>query len=149
MKIIKSTLLVAAVLSSGPLMAETSLNTVPVDLSALPSEPRGVGTATAMVLEPDGHGRVMLRSFREGDITPPHRPRHEEVRLAVVVSGTIHHGLGDAHDPAAEVPYGPGSVLLMAATDTYWMAAREGDASIMFMFVPPEELNPALLEMMQ
>ena len=123
------------------------LNTVALDLATVPTDERPVGTAAS--LAGDAVGPVILRSFAAGEVTPAHRPRRDEVRLAVVVSGVMYHGLGEEVDPAVETAYEPGDVLLLAANDMYWFAARDGDASIMFAFVAPEQLHPDLLSAMQ
>ena len=125
----------------------SQLNTVAVDLATVSMEDRPVGSVAR--LAGDAVGPVILRSFEAGEVTPAHRPPRDEVRLAVVVSGVMYHGVGEEVDPSAETAYEPGDVLLLAANDMYWFAARDGDASIMFAFVPPEQLNPDLRSAME
>lgn len=134
-------------LAVGASAQTTPLNTVAVDLATVSTEDRSVGTVARLAGDPVGP--VILRSFEAGEVTPAHRPPRDEVRLAVVVSGVMYHGLGEEVDPAVETAYEPGDVLLLAADDMYWFAARDGDASIMFAFVAPEQLNPDLLAAME
>lgn len=130
--------------------AETAtLNTVKADLHKIPSQARSAGSVTQLATDQQGQGLVMLRSLKKGDVTPPHKTGTQAVRLGVVVSGVIYHGVGETLDPSKETAYHPGDVILMSASHTYWMAARDADASIMFTFVPPAQLNPALLEQMK
>lgn len=147
---LKTLTLAAAMLMPFATHAKTAtLNTVAADLHKIPSQARPAGSVTQLATDEQGRGLVMLRSFKKGEVGAPHKPGNQAVRLAVVVSGVIYHGVGETLDPTKETAYHPGDVILMAASDMYWMAARDADASIMFTFVPPAQLNSALLEQMK
>lgn len=150
MKIVKTLAFTTCFLLPFALQAEAEkLNSVAVDLQKIPSKIKQAGTITKLAQDTNGRGLVMLRSLKSGEITSPHKPGNKAVRLAVVTSGVIYHGTGETVDHTKETPYHVGDVMLLAATDMYWMAARDGDASIMFTFVLPEQLNPNLLKKMK
>ncbi len=125
------------------------LNTVEANLEKVEKHPKSTGTIAQLAKKTNGHSLMMLRSFKKGEVGSPHKPGNKAVRVGIVIQGTLYYGVGETVDPTKEKTYQPGDVILMASNDTYWMAARDNDTSIIFTFIPPEQLNPALLKQMQ
>lgn len=70
------------------------------------------------------HARV-----REGAVVPPHT--HPNTLTTVVTSGTAYVGVGEAFDEATLVAYPEGSVFVTEADVPHFIAAPEGDFSIL------------------
>lgn len=68
-------------------------------------------------------------TMRDGSLFPPHR--HPDARLSVVVSGTMYLGVGETVDPAAEQALTAGALAVTPAGVPHWMAARDGDVTIL------------------
>lgn len=67
--------------------------------------------------------------MRQGAVFPPHA--HPDVRLTVVMSGTMYLGHGTAFDESALVAYPEGTVAITPAGTFHFMAAPDGDVSVL------------------
>ena len=149
-KTIKTAFLTAALLTIPMAYAETSaLSSVAVDVSHLPTRSRPAGTVSHLAQDGERSSMALVRSLSKGEATPAHQPGRNDVRLAIVIEGTIFHGIGETVDPERETAYTPGDVLLLSPSDTYWIAARENDARLLIVFLDEGSLHPSALEMMR
>ncbi len=65
----------------------------------------------------------------KGSTFPPHS--HPDIRLSVVVSGTMYLGQGEAFDTAKLIAFPAGSVAITPANTPHFMAAPDGDVRIL------------------
>lgn len=64
-----------------------------------------------------------------GSTFPPHM--HPDMRLTIVVSGTMYLGEGQTADPAALVAYPAGTAAITPAGTPHYMAAPDGDVRVL------------------
>lgn len=67
--------------------------------------------------------------MQRGAVFPPHA--HPDVRLTVVVSGTMYLGEGESFDESALVAYPEGTVAITPAGTLHFMAALDGEVSVL------------------
>lgn len=125
----------------------TSQPTRVVDPAVIEGAPLyDVGTRRVLARNAEGQPLLAIAELPAGAVTPPHAATDGRVRFATVLSGTLYYADGNEVDPAAEVAYGPGSVLMIAPDTMHWAAARAGDVSFLVSIVPADAPVAALID---
>lgn len=141
--------LALATLMTGAALAGALTNqpTRLVDPAAIPGAALyGIGTIRPLARNAEGQVLLAIAELPAGAVTPPHAGADGRVRFATVLSGTLYYADGDTIDPAAEVAYGPGSILRIAPNTMHWAAARDGDVRFLVSIVPADAPVAALAE---
>lgn len=104
-----------------------------IELSSVPliSNPDLEGVSNAMLTGSfDKPGLYVARAtMAQSAIFPPHT--HPDVRITHVVSGTMYLGEGDAFEDSLLVAYPAGTVAVTPPGKSHFMAARDGDFTVM------------------
>lgn len=104
-----------------------------------------VATLTPLALTSAGSPAVVLLDVAAGDVVPPHAAP-SGLRLITVIAGDLSWGDGDTVDPAQEVLYPAGSILLLPAGQMHWLAARDADLRLQLVVLDDETPVPALAQ---
>ncbi|MEZ5531783.1 MAG: hypothetical protein R3E69_05320 [Steroidobacteraceae bacterium] len=90
---------------------------------------------TILAVDAQGRPLTLLLRIAKGQFLPPHGAEGG-LRVLTVVSGTLSWGDGNKVDPAAELTFGPGSVIILPASGgEHWAAAREDDVLLQVVLV--------------
>lgn len=107
-----------------------------------------VAKLTPLALTDQGTPAVIQLAVASGVEVPPHATE-TGTRLITVISGDLYWGDGETVELANETVYGPGTVLVLPAGVSHWLAARNGDLVLQLVVLDDEVPVPAILEVMQ
>lgn len=135
--LLRTVIIAATALALVGAAAAQDVERLVLDEMALDANPRLAGVEAAFVTGAfDAEGLYAANSMmREGTVFPPHS--HPDDRMTVVVSGTMHLGVGETVDPDAEQAFEAGSVALTPAGTVHYMVARDGDLRVLEIGVGP------------
>lgn len=146
MKALTTAFAIAAVMGAIalPVLAD-SASTLPLDLAAMPGKTIWNGNAVVTPLSMDAHGKpstvvIRMKPGVQGDAA--HATGDGQVRIATVLAGTMYFADGDQVDPAKEIAYGPGSILLIDSGTPHWLSSHDGEVVIMLTAVPADRFSP-------
>ena len=130
MKTLATSAVVASLLSCAAMAQERDLS---IDLDAVDykSSPAYNGVETAILFgDPGGDGLYSTHARVDGGVRiPPHT--HNITLTTVVTSGTAYVGIGQTFDEAALVAYPAGTYFVTPAGAPHFIAAMDGDFSIL------------------
>lgn len=134
-----------ATLASAAAHAETTI----VDPATLPHKTvYEIAQLTPLALNEAGAPAVVLLRVPAGQQVPPHTAA-KGLRLITVIDGELFWGDGDTINRDAETVHAPGSVLVLPAGVSHWLAARNKDVLIQLVVLDDERPVPAIQEKLQ
>lgn len=125
-------------------MAENA-PTLALDLAAMPGKAIWGGHAKVTPLAMDAHGKpstIVIHMEAGVQADASHATGDGQVRIVSVLSGVMYFADGAVVDPAKEVAYGPGSVVLIDSGTPHWLSSHDGEVVIMLTAVPADKFSP-------
>lgn len=115
-----------------------------INLNTLSQEQvHGVATLTPLALSRGGKPAVVLLDLEAGEVVPPHATEAHS-RLLTVLSGEVSWGDGETIVESEEKLYPAGSLLVIPAGDSHWLAARSGDVRLQLIVLDDEKTVPGI-----
>lgn len=140
-------LTLATAISGGVVLSAMAENapSMQLDLAIMPGKDIWNGHAKVTPLSMDAMGKpstivIRMEAGIQGDAA--HATGDGQVRIATVLSGTMYFADGETVDPAKEVAYGPGSVLLIDSGTPHWLSSHDGEVVVMLTSVPANKFSP-------
>ena len=130
MKTLAASTVVASIFSCAAVAQETD-QAIDLDAAEYTPSPAYDGVETAILFgDPGAEGLYSTHAkVSEGVRIPPHT--HDIPLTTVVTSGTAYVGIGETFDEAALVAYPAGTYFVTPAGAPHFIAAMEGDLSIL------------------
>jgi phospholipase/lecithinase/hemolysin len=100
----------------------------------------GPGRVAFLSTSPVGVPHVARIELKRGDVQAPYASDDGKARLATVLNGTLAFGEGTAVERRRERSYRPGESFVIPPAVPFWVAARQGAATVLITVLPADDV---------